>query len=189
MMSPAVITKGSNENRNTCKGRIPNYVISDCYGMRQNDGVLTTVELLDRLESKGVKNADIARALRVAPSRVTEMKKGERAIKLDEAAKLVSQFQLESAPVLRAPPLPAPVSRLLVRYIVNELNCQAPESRLEDIAEDVRAFAEYVTDPKVRGSISLQEAFFDVMRLRRPAPANDRLGDAPDQPGPAEEDQ
>jgi hypothetical protein len=117
------------------------------------------------------------------------MKKGERAIKLDEAAKLVSQFQLESAPALRAPPLPAPVSRLLVRYIVNELNCQAPEDRLEDIAEDVRAFAEYVTDPKVRGSISLQEAFFDVMRLRRPAPANDRLGDAPDQPGPAEEDQ
>jgi hypothetical protein len=130
--------------------------------------VLTTVELLEQLNEKGVKNADIARALDVAPSRVTELKKGERALKLDEAAKLVEQFSLELPPgSQRVSPLPAPISRLIVRYIAAELACPVEEPRLLEIAEDVRAFAEYVTDPKVRGSIDLQAAFFDVMRLRR----------------------
>jgi hypothetical protein len=160
---------GHNENRKGSQVLFTDCVISDVYGFGQTGGVLTTVELLSRLEEKGVVRADIARALNVAPSRVTEMFKGERAIKLDEAAKLVSQFDLESPPSRRVSPLPDPVARLIVRYIAEELECPAEDPRLQDIAEDVRAFAEYVTDPKVRGSIDLQAAYFEVMRLRRRA--------------------
>lgn len=170
MMSAAVIAELCNENRKHPQGVITDCVISDRYGIRQTVRVLTTVELLDRLEKAGIKNAAIARALNVAPSRVTELKKGERAIKLDEAAKLVAQFQLESpqAPQ-KVAPLSAPVCRLIVRWVAERLDCEAGEDRLQAIAEDVRAFAEYVADPRVRGSIDLQAAYFDVVRLRQTA--------------------
>lgn len=162
--------QGHNENRNTPQQLFTDCVIPQFYGVRQTGGVLTTVELLSRLEEKGVVRADIARTLNVAPSRVTEMFKGERAIKLDEAAKLVSEFDLESEPSQRVSPLPAPVARLMVRYIAVELECQAEENQVQDIAEDIRAFAEFVTDPAARGSIEMAEAFFHAMRLRRPKP-------------------
>jgi hypothetical protein len=151
-------------------------VISPFYGMRQAQGVLTTVELLARLEEKGIKNADIARTLKVTPSRITEMKKGERTIKLDEAAKLVSEFDLEAPaqqPAQRVAVLPQEASRLLVRYIAEELACPVAEPRLQEIAGDVRAFAEYVTDPHVRGSLELLTGFFDVMRLRHLSPSEE----------------
>jgi hypothetical protein len=166
-MSSAVICGLDTENRKGSQAPISDYVISGSYRFGQTAVVLTTVELLSRLEEKGVKNADIARALNVTPSRITEMKKGERAIKLDEAAKLVARFDLESPPAQRVAPIPAPVSRLIVRYVAEELGCRAEENHLQDIAEDVRAFAEFVADPSARGSIEMAEMFFQAMRLRR----------------------
>lgn len=168
MMSSEVINQGHTEKRKGVQETIAECVISGHNALRQMSGVLTTVELIERLEAKGVKNADIARTLHVSPSRVTEMKKGERTIKLDEAVKLVSEFGLESPPAQRVPPLPAPVARLLVRYIAEELASPVEEGRLQEISEDVRAFAEFVTDPAIRGSIEMAETFFQAMRLRRP---------------------
>jgi hypothetical protein len=176
MMSDAVIPKGSTEYRKGMQAILTKCVISPFYGMRQAQGVLTTVELLARLEEKGIKNADIARTLKVTPSRITEMKKGERTIKLDEAAKLVSEFDLEAPaqqPAQRVAVLPQEASRLLVRYIAEELACPVAEPRLQEIAGDVRAFAEYVTDPHVRGSLELLTGFFDVMRLRHLSPSEE----------------
>jgi hypothetical protein len=172
MMAAASITESCNGNRKAPQALIPKCVIYGSTVLSQSRGMLTTVELLDRLERAGVKNVEIARTLNVAASRVTEMKKGERVIKLDEAAKLVSKFQLESPPApTRVPPLPPAVSRLLVRYVAEELGCPAPEAQLLEIAEDVRAFAEYVSDPTIRGSLEMAETFFLAMKLRRSAPA------------------
>jgi hypothetical protein len=60
--------------------------------------------------------------------------------------------------------------RLLVRYIALELEAPASEDRLEAIAGAVRAFSEFVTDPKHRSSVEGAEAFFAAMRLMRPRP-------------------
>jgi transcriptional regulator with XRE-family HTH domain len=135
--------------------------------------VLTTKELLARLREKKVKNADIARALGVTPSRVTEMFDGTRALKLDEAAKLSEAFDLEPPPSPQVPALPAPVSQLIVQHIARELGRPLAQDapQLLELTEDLRAFSEFVTDPKVRESIDLAMAFFQAMRLRRPAPA------------------
>jgi transcriptional regulator with XRE-family HTH domain len=140
--------------------------------MVQRTFMLTTRELLDRLEQRGIKNHQVAKALGVSPSRVTEMRKGERAIKLDEAAKLVSDFGLEEPPAqAKVSPLPAPIARLIVTYVAGEIERAEGESAdLEDIAQDVRAFAEFVADPAVRESIDAAETFFQAMRLRRPRP-------------------
>ena len=161
---------GYTENRNECKPDISDCVIYGDQPLSQLRVVLTTQELLRRLADRGVKNADIARALNITPSRVTEMHKGLRAIKLDEAAKLVEKFDLESEPSQRVSPLPAPVAQLLVEHVALQLgHSLAPDSQLlAELSEDLRAFAEFVSDPKVRGSIDLAMAFFQALRLRRP---------------------
>jgi transcriptional regulator with XRE-family HTH domain len=158
-------------------GTIATPLFADCviYPSRcvvQRKMMLTTRELLDRLGQRGIKNHQIAKALGVSPSRVTEMRKGERTIKLDEAAKLVSEFELEEPLALvKVPVLPAPIARLVVTYVAGELGlAEADPAQLEDIAQDVRAFAEFVSDPAVRESIDAAETFFQAMRLRRPKP-------------------
>ena len=169
MISATDINRGYTENRNECNSGVPLCVIYPPSDSVHPRVVLTTQELLRRLEERGIRNADIARALKITPSRVTEMHKGIRAIKLDEAAKLVSEFDLESAPAQRVSPLPAPVSRLLVLYIAAELGADLDldNGRLRELTEDVRAFAEFVADPQVRGSIDSATAFFQALRLRR----------------------
>ena len=172
MMSAEVIDAEYTENRDIGKSLFANSVI---YGMRcvaQPTPMLTTGELLARLEERGIKNADIARVLNVSPSRVTEMKKGERRIQLDEAVKLVEAYKLES-PLGPQPvtALPASVARLIVLYIAASL-AEPAEVRptVEELAADIQAFSEFVTDPAVRESLASAEAFFQAMRLRRSIP-------------------
>jgi hypothetical protein len=136
------------------------------YDYAQTLGVLDTDELLHRLEARGIRNVDIARVLGLPDSRIPEIRDKRRAIKLDEGAKLTRAFALE--PAHKADPLPASVVRLLVRYMAAELHAETSEEHLADLAEDVRAFAEFVADPKVRSSVEAAEAFFQAMRLRRP---------------------
>lgn len=130
--------------------------------------MLDTDELLARLEARGVRNVDVARVLGLPDSRVPEIKTKRRALKLDEGAKLVRAFGLEQGP--QATPLPASVLRLAVLYVASELgvDTQSREAQLSELAEDVRAFAEFVADPKVRQSAEAAETFFRAMRLRRP---------------------
>jgi hypothetical protein len=136
------------------------------YALRQPEAVLTTDELLARLEQKKIRNVDIARALGLPDSRVPEIRTKRRKLTLDEGAKLVRAFALEQTPPATA--LPPSIARLVVRYIATELRAAEDEAKLEEIAEDVRAFSAFVADPSVRSSIQAAETFFQAMRLRRP---------------------
>lgn len=170
MIADTVMPESNSENRNAPQAEIAEVVIAPLNWFSQSEVVLTTAELLARLTERGIKNKAIAEALGVHPSRVTEMFKGERSIKLDEAAKLVSEFGLESPPSQKVPALPAPVAALIVQHVALQLGRPLEEgsSQLQALSEDIRAFAEFVTDPKVRESIDLAMAFFQAMRLRRP---------------------
>lgn len=171
MMSGTVMKTGYTDFRKAYKPAVPVSVIYRPERFPQQVGVLTTKELLARLRDKGVINADIARALNVTPSRVTEMYDGTRALKLDEAVKLVEKFELEQAPSPRAG-LPAPIAQLIVQHIAQEIGLplQSDAPQLQELAEDLRAFSLFVTDPKVRESIDLAMTFFQALRLRRLAP-------------------
>lgn len=131
-------------------------------------GVMDTDELLARLASKGVKNIEIARALDLPDSRIPEIKDKRRAIKLDEAATLVRVFEL--GPDSAATPLPPAILRLVVQYVAVGLGVppERTQARVAELAEDLRAFGEFVADPKVRSSLDSAEAFFRAMALRRP---------------------
>lgn len=175
MIAETVINNGCNDIRKDAQALFADCVIYGCKPLGHYDKVLDTAELLTRLDEKGIRPTDIAKVLGVSPSRVTEIKKGQRSVKLDEAVKLVAAFDLELPPVQRVPPLPAPIARLVVQYVAMELNCDlsANQERIADLSEDVRAFAEFVTDPKVRGSVEGAEAFFRAMQLRRPREAEE----------------
>lgn len=172
MICETVINHGYTENRKLCNSSVPLSVIYQPERFTHLEKVLTTKELLARLRDKGIKNADVARALNVAPSRVTEMYDGTRALKLDEAVKLAAEFDLEQGPSRQVGPLPAPIAQLIVQHIAQEIGqpLQQDDPQLPELAEDLRAFAVFVNDPKVRESIDLAMTFFQALRLRRLAP-------------------
>ena len=147
---------------------ITNCVVAPSYALRQPRTMLTTDELLARLEQKKIRNVDIARALGLPDSRVPEIRKKTRKLSLDEGARLAQVFALEQTPP--ASSLPPSIARLVVRYIATELRAAQDEARLEEIAEDVRAFSAFVADPNIRSSVAAAETFFQAMRLRRPRP-------------------
>jgi hypothetical protein len=131
-------------------------------------GVLDTDELLSRLERRGIRNIDIARVLGLPDSRVPEIRKKTRKLSLDEGAKLIRAFELEQGPPVQA--LPLPVIRLLVLHIARRTGVSLQEEQVADLAEDLRAFAEYAADPRVRGSVEAAEGFFRALQIRAPSP-------------------
>lgn len=138
--------------------------LTDCVG--QLIRVLDTDELLARLDARGIRNIDIAKALGLPDSRVPEIKQRKRALKLDEGVKLIRTFGLEQDPPV--PPLDGPVLRLAVRYIAEELGASVENGQLQELIEDVRAFSSFVADPSIRRSVEAAEGFFQALRLRRP---------------------
>ncbi len=168
MMSDAFMRQSPTIFGGLVQGQITKWVVEDSYDLRQPMGMFDTDELLARLDQKGIKNIQMARALGLPDSRIPEIKRKDRALKLDEAVKLVRAFELEQDQA--ALPIPAPVLRLLVRYIASALlvPLEGNEDRLEELTADVRAFGEFVVDPKVRRSVDAAEGFFRAMHLRRP---------------------
>jgi hypothetical protein len=145
--------------------------------------VLDTDELLAKLEAKGVRNVEIARVLDLPSSRVPEIKTKRRRLTLDEGAKLVQAFGLESGSV--ASPLPLPVLRLVVQYVA--LRMGVPEGRIhglsDEVTADLQAFSEFVSDPKVRRSIEAAEGYFRALLRPRPQAVSEaRQGTDPELP-------
>jgi predicted XRE-type DNA-binding protein len=127
-------------------------------------------QLQARIESGEITQGDVARVLGVSNSRMTELfKHGTYQLRLDQAVKLSEAFGLEQAPVQAVTPLPAAIARLIVLYVAEELGFPIDEhpQTVAALAEDVRAFAELVADPKYRESLDAAEHFFRAMRVRR----------------------
>lgn len=169
------MVSGSTEYRNTAQAAIPYSVIYGRRSLPQCRRVLRTADILRLLEEKGVPRTEIAETIKIGKSRVTELYKGERTLKLEEAATLVEKYDLESESAPQVQPLPASIYRLACQYVAQELGVAPPPGLLDELALDMRAFVAHVRDPKVRGSIEAAEAFFRAMQLRRPdQPTEDR---------------
>jgi hypothetical protein len=128
--------------------------------------VLDSKELLARLEAKKIRNVDIARVLGLPDSRVPEIRRGDRALKLDEGVKLVRAFGLE--PFQAEGPLPQSVLRLIVRWVAARVPAQPNDEQVEAAAKALRAFSAFAADPKVRQSVEAAEGFFRALSLQLP---------------------
>jgi predicted XRE-type DNA-binding protein len=173
MICEAVMPRYFAENVNFVKQDFAASVIDSLSYSVKPDPVLDTRELLALLEARGIKNREIAKALGVNDSRVTEIKKGQRQVKLDEAATLVRTFGLEQN---RLEPLHPRMSRLLVQYVAaalgKKLDPETPESR--EVIATVEAFSRFVADPQVRGSVEAADNFFRAMMLRSQVGSEDQ---------------
>lgn len=129
--------------------------------------MLDTRGLLARLEEVGARNVDMARVLGLPDSRIAEIRKGRRAVKLDEAAKLVAHYGLEA----RLNPLSKPVARLVVLHLARSLGADIDDSRADDLAEDLKALSAFATDPRVRESVESVESFLQGLQFGKQAQA------------------
>lgn len=136
--------------------------------------MFTKSELLAALEAKGVSNADMMKVLGMPSSRVSEILRATpgketdlkpRELSYDEGIRLAQAFLPELGQ--SAAPLPLPILRLIVLHVAKKLGCAIREEQLADLAEDLRAFSEYASDPKVRGSVEASEGFFRALSIRR----------------------
>lgn len=63
----------------------------------QQAGMLSKAALLRQVEDAAASRAEIARVLKVAPARITEMFKGERDLSFEEGRALINHYRLEGA--------------------------------------------------------------------------------------------
>lgn len=166
MISEEVMPTMLTEKRNALQAAFPVCVIYAATRIVQANGMLTTGELLARLDERGVRNHEIAKCLNISPSRVTELRRGERAVKLDEAVKLAQAFELEQGHEAR--PLPLPMLRLAVLHVARRLGVSPQEEAVADLAADLRAFSEFAAKMKVRESLEAAEIFFQAIQIRHP---------------------
>lgn len=177
MISETVMVENSvTENRNTTQAVVPESAVypellrGHVINMMKTGEILGL--LLAKVNAKEITKTEIAEAAGIGKSRVSELfgSGTGRNLSHDEAVKLVERFQLESPPAQKVSPVPGPIARLVVLYVAQELGIHLEErpDQLEELAEDVRAFAEYVADPQVRESLDAAEHFFRAIRVRRP---------------------
>jgi hypothetical protein len=130
--------------------------------------MMTGEQILARLEDARVRKSDIAKTLGLPDSRVAEMYGGRRLLKLDEAVKLVETYQLEETRD-EITPLPLPIARLLVLHVAQAVGhkLSAEDPLVSELAADLRAFALFAADRRVRDSVQAAEGFLRGMQTRR----------------------
>jgi hypothetical protein len=144
--------------------------------------VLTTVQIMDALKAKGISNADAARLLGIAPSRIKEIRDGERHLRHEEAVKLVDAFKLEGEAGLPPPisPLNAQAARLVVRWVARSLAVDVSDQAASELATDLQAFFLFVSAHP--NAIRDFETFLESLAIRRAvqveAPPEDRPSEA-----------
>jgi hypothetical protein len=109
------------------------------------------------LRERDIKNGQIAKALNLTPSRVTEIFAGDRRVSLDEAATLIDVFNLDEPKI----PIEVHTSRLLVMYVATQLGValDGENPKVESLAQDMSAFAQFAADPEVRDKTDSLLAF------------------------------
>jgi predicted XRE-type DNA-binding protein len=179
MISEVVMSENSvTEFRNSPQVPFPNRDIYRSLVAAQITGMISTGEILaelqKKLDAKDITKTRIAEVAGIGKNRVSELfgsGTGRRLLH-DEAVKLVEGFGLERPQAPQVAPVSPQILRLVVQYIAGELGVPLTERQAEvaELAEDVRAFAELLRDPKYRDAPEVAETFFQAMRLRRPAP-------------------
>lgn len=153
------------DKRSTLASPITMFGVEGYVESAQNAPMLSADELLTLLRERGVKNAQIERVLKLPSSRVSELFKGERQLKLHEYKKLVEEFKVEET----APPLSEPIARLMVLYAAERLGTEMlPEDpQVGELAQEFAALSRFAADPDVRPSLDAFQAFLHGLRLGR----------------------
>lgn len=129
--------------------------------------MLGQLEILDMLKDRP--RSELARVLKLPAPRVTELYKGERRLKLDEAQALVSHYRLQEVGGLSEP-----VARLAVHHVADSLGAALPadDPRLEEIALDLQELSAFAARPEVRQEVAQLSGFLAGRKTKPQRPAS-----------------
>lgn len=134
----------------------------------------STSDILAALKDKGVTHERIGVVLGITTPNATKLynpasKTGKpRKLSYDEGLKLIEEFGLSEAPA-NLEPLSEPVARLVVLHVANVLGASPSADVLDELAQDVAAFSEFVADPHARQSAEQVTGFLRALRSPRRA--------------------
>ena len=134
---------------------------------QHSSGMLGTVELLEELKRRGVRHADMSRALKLPTSRIAEMYCGKRNVRLDEAKTLVEAFDLDDGE--RVPPISEETARLLILHVANELGSplSPDDDQVAELALDFQAFSKFARAHRPAPSPDATSGFLYARRTGR----------------------
>lgn len=175
MIADTVMRKDDTAFRNCTQVRFPHSAIYPELCRLNHVDMMGTGEILAELQAKldagEIMKKDIAEAMGVGPNRVSELfgSGRGRGLRHDEAVRLVERFRLEQAQA--ASPLAPEICRLLVRYLAARLGVQLADDdpRLADLTTTFRAFSQFASDPRVRGSVEATRGFLQAIEALQSA--------------------
>ena len=148
----------------------------DCRTVSRHQAwVLSAQDILDRLKAAGITHERIARVLGVSTPNATRLynpdpKTGKcRKLGYDEGVSLVVEFGLEdSHDETPIEPMAVPVARLAVQYVAQQLGAKIDpdDERVEDLAQDIRAYSEFVAAAQIGDNQERAQGWLDGRRSR-----------------------
>lgn len=117
-------------------------IASDCDTLH-SCSVIGSAELLAALKARNITQTAISRVLNVDPSQISQLYKGARQLKLDEAKRLVEAFDLDESSA--TPPISEQTARLLILHVADTFGIRlaASDSRVQELALDFQAFSKF----------------------------------------------
>ena len=133
--------------------------------------MLSARQLLDLLDARGIPQADMARALKLPSSRISEMYAGKRQLKLDEGKRLVEAFGVDEQ-VQSVPPISEQTARLLILHVANTLGqpLSPEDDKVQELALDFQAFSKFARAHLPAPSPEATSGFLYARRENWPAP-------------------
>jgi transcriptional regulator with XRE-family HTH domain len=136
-------------------------------------------EILTELLARGITQVQIAEALGIARPNANKLfnpaaKTGKkRVLSYDEGVTLIEKFELDRPDDAPVEPMAVPVARLAVQYVAQQLGVKIDpdDERVEDLAQDIRAYSEFVAAAQIGENPDRAQGWLDGRRSRLPGRA------------------
>ena len=128
-----------------------------------------SASIIADLKARGVTQSAVAEVLHIAQPQISKLFSGARQLKLDEACRLVDAFKLEATPSPAGDVISEPVARLLTLWVARELGAKVDpqDARVGEIALDLQAFAQFVSETAARATPDVLNGFFHGLKSAR----------------------
>jgi DNA-binding transcriptional regulator LsrR (DeoR family) len=138
--------------------------------------VLRQSDILAELTARGINQGQIAEALGIARPNANKLfnpatKTGKtRTLTYDEGVTLIERFNLDQPDDVPVEPMAVPAARLAVQYVAQQLGVRIDpdDERVEDLAQDIRAYSEFVAAARIGENQDRAQGWLDGRRSRSP---------------------
>ena len=153
------------------------YIVAPTRRWWQATRMLRQSDILAELIVRGITQGEIADALGIARPNANKLfkpaaKTGKtRTLTYDEGVMLIERFGLDRPEPAPVEPMAVPVARLAVQYVAQQLGVKIDpdDERVEDLAQDIRAYSEFVASAQVGENRDKAQGWLDGRRSRSQA--------------------